>query len=183
MVIDSAAISQLWIKAKNGDSKAENEVFAYLFVRFKRFAKRKIKEKEDAKDLAQDAIIVVLQKYKTMTFTTGFEAWAYGILKNKIGNYLQKEEKRRKNVVDSSFIEKSTKDSNIMDPNLVRLITECLKKILQKSQRYARVLNLIYQGYKANEIARKLNIKRNNVYTILNRGRSLLKYCINTGQV
>ncbi|NIO21904.1 MAG: hypothetical protein GTN76_14535, partial [Candidatus Aenigmarchaeota archaeon] len=81
-------MDELLSKAREGDEKAERELFQYLFVRFKALAKRRIGEGE-AEDIAQEACLTVLEKYKTQTFTKGFETWAYGVLKMKIGNYMQ----------------------------------------------------------------------------------------------
>ena len=96
-------MNQLVAKAKAGDKKAKNELFQYLFIRFNLFAKRKVREDKDAEDLAQEACMTIIEKYKTEKFTVNFQAWAYGVLKMKIGNYLQS--KKRLSGKQTSFDE------------------------------------------------------------------------------
>ena len=63
----SINMDQIFARAREGDEKAEQELFKYLFVRFKTLAERRI-GKGEAEDIAQEACMTVLQKYKTETF-------------------------------------------------------------------------------------------------------------------
>ena len=176
-------MDELLSRAREGDRKAEKELFQYLFVRFKTFAKRRIGEGE-AEDIAQEACLTVLQKYKAETFTKGFEAWAYGVLKMKIGNYMQGLRPRQKGLAPESEADQTQKfASPAPDYDLKRKLIDCLKQLIKRNRLYARVLNFIYQGYKADEICQKLRIKVNNFYVILNRGRRLLRTCLETGRI
>jgi len=167
-------------KAKAGDKKAEKEIFDYLFVRFKYLAKRRVGE-NDCDDLAQEACMTVLEKYKMEKFEISFLAWAFGILKNKIGNYYQTIKRRsdRELSLDDSIPASGTDQS----PELTRIILQCLKKMVGSFNRYARALNLAYQGYTTENICERLGITPNNYYVVLNRGRSLLKTCIEEGEL
>ena len=171
------------IKAREGDEKAERELFQYLFVRFSALAKRRI-GKGEAEDVAQEACLTVLQKYKTETFTKGFEPWAYGVLKMKIGNYMQGLMVKQKGLAPESEADRATSASSPA-PNydLKRKLIHCLKQIIKRNRLYARALNLIHQGYQAYEISQRLRVRPNNLYVILNRGRRLLKTCLETGAI
>lgn len=168
-------------KARKGDEKAERELFQYLFVRFKTLAKRRI-GKGEAEDVAQEACVTVLQKYKTETFTKSFEAWAHGVLKMKIGNYMQGLMVKQKGVAPESEADQAAGASSPA-PNydLKRKLIDCLKQIIKRNRLYARALNFVHQGYQTDEISRKLRIRPNNFYVILNRGRRLLRTCLETG--
>lgn len=168
-------------KAKTGDKQAEKQIFDYLFVRFKYLAKRNIGI-EDCEDLAQEACITVLEKYKDEEFTISFTAWAYGVLRMKIGNYLQS--KQRISGKRSSLNEevKLSQDSTT-EPRLIQLLIECIKEISKAYLRYARTLNLNYQGYSTEEICKRLDITTSNYYVILNRGRAMLKKCLGKGGI
>jgi len=177
-------MKQLLERALAGDEEAEKELFQYLFVRFKLFAKRNIGGEQDAEDIAQDACITILEKYKSQSFTSSFESWAYGILRMKIGNFLQKKEVRKCVQLSNPNVANMTGSmSNCCDHDLRRRISDCARKIINSYPRYARVLNLIHQGFKINEISEKLDITPNNLYVILNRGRLILKSCLKTGGV
>lgn len=176
-------MNQLLTRAKEGDEKAENDLFQYLFVRFKTLAKRRIRG-EAAEDIAQEACLTVLKKYKTETFTKGFETWAYGVLRMKIGNYLQGRRFKQKRFVPEPEIQQTTKiASPEPDYILKKVLIDCLKKIMKRNPRYARVLNLVHQGYKTDEICQRLQIRPNNFYVILSRGRRMLRTCLETGRI
>jgi RNA polymerase sigma factor (sigma-70 family) len=176
-------MENLIAKAREGDEKAEKKLFQYLFVRFKVIAKRRIGEGE-AEDIAQEACFTILQKYKTETFSKGFEAWAYGVLKMKIGNYIQGLMAKQKSLASESEADQALKNSSL-EPNydLKRNLIHCLKQIINRNPLYARVLNFIHQGYRTSEICERLKIKPNNFYVILNRGRGMLKTCLETGRI
>jgi RNA polymerase sigma factor (sigma-70 family) len=177
-------MNQLLKRALAGNEDAEKELFQHLFVRFRLFAKRKIGEVQDAEDIAQETCITVLEKYKSQSFTAGFESWVYGILRMKIGNFLQKKAVRKcVRLSKPDVIDMTGSMSNCCDHDLRRRISDCAKKIICSYPRYARVLNLIHQGFRIDEISRRLAITPNNIYVILNRGRSILKSCLKTGGV
>jgi DNA-directed RNA polymerase specialized sigma24 family protein len=82
-------LGSLLKRALAGDQGAEAELFQTLSLRFTAIAKRRIREKEAAEDIAQDACATILHKYKSESFTVSFAAWAFGVLWMKIGNHLQ----------------------------------------------------------------------------------------------
>jgi len=169
-------MDELVEKAKAGDESAEKEIFDYLFVRFKYLAKRRIGN-EDYEDLAQEACVTVLEKYKTEEFTVNFTAWAYGVLKMKIGNWLQAKQRMSGKITsyDEAY---AIADNSEISADLRRYLIKCIKKIAGLFSRYARVMVLSYQGYNTDEICERVKISPNNYYVTLNRGRSLLKDCL-----
>ena len=139
---------------------------------------------EDAEDLAQEACLTILQKYKTETFQKSFEAWAYGVLKMKIGNYIQGPLKKQKRMVPELEMRtplKSEPQASLSD--LRRQLLGCLKKLIKLNPAYARALNFVHQGFKTGEICQKLSITRNHFYVILSRGRHMLETCLKTGRI
>jgi RNA polymerase sigma factor (sigma-70 family) len=176
-------MKELIARAIAGDSHAEREIFERLTVRFRFIAKRYMRD-ENAEDVAQDACLTILQKYKKQNFETGFEAWAYGVLRMKIGNFLQKQATVKKNIADGQMIENQAEISQSReDFELRRRLLLCLKKINRSHHLYARVLNLTHQGYTTDEICGMLQIKSNYLYVILNRGRKMLRKCLDAGEV
>jgi RNA polymerase sigma factor (sigma-70 family) len=170
--------------ARNGDGEAEEKILKNLFVRFVAIAKRRLGSKDDAEDIAQEACATVLAKYKVDLSIVNFDAWAYGVLRMKIGNHLQKKTTRQ----ECPLLETESHDSaealaQRHDPELGLRLNDCVRRLIVSFPRYARVLNLIHQGYKSDEICRKLKISPNNVYVILSRGRSMLRNCLETGGV
>jgi RNA polymerase sigma factor (sigma-70 family) len=172
---------QLLDKALQGDKASENEILSQLRVRFHYLAKRRIGE-ADAEDIAQEACITVLEKYHTEMPPAGFEAWAYGVLRKKIGNYLQSREVRRRVTVSGRQPDDVLDPAReTVDPALKMRLIHCLKNLVGSFPRYARVLNLIHLGYNTTEICARIRVKPNNLYVMLNRGRRMLKDCVEKG--
>lgn len=171
-------MENLLTRARNGDKSAETELFQFLLVRFHYLAKRKGLG-DDAGDIAQDACLTVLEKYREADLEGSFEAWAYGILKRKIGNYYQHREVHRRVILEDEG-SKSVMDypAKTSHPETKRRLYRCLQKLIQGFPRYARALNLIHQGYKTDEICQRMAVKPGNLYVILNRGRQILSDCL-----
>ncbi len=166
------------ILAKQGDKAAENRFFEYLHSRFTLIATRRVGV-DHAEDIAQEACITVLQKYKTGVPEDRFEAWAYQILRNKIGNFLQGRDVRRNVASGLERIEDvGAKGSEVIDPALRIRLLDCLRLISRAVPRYARVLNLVHQGYNTIEICARISVKPNHLYVILNRSRKMLSDCL-----
>jgi len=174
-------LQQLVIKAKQGDKAAETQIFEYLRVRFVLLAKRRI-GKEHCEDMAQEACITVLEKLKTDSPEENFEAWAYQVLRNKIGNYLQGTNLRQKKMVSTEYIEYLDKPAAAdLDPMFKKRLMDCLRKLIKSNRRYARVLNFAHQGFDTDEICQRMEMKSNHLYVMLNRSRKMLSDCLEGG--
>ena len=82
-----ATIPQLLDRVKAGDKQAEQELLGNLLERFRVFATHRMRNREAIEEVIQDSCLTVLTKYKNETFTVGFEAWAWGVLRINIKNY------------------------------------------------------------------------------------------------
>ncbi len=176
-------MEELLLQARQGDRSAEDEIFRYLEFRFTYIAKQYL-SREDAEDVAHDTCITVLQKYRTEEFSESFEAWSYGILRFKIGNFFQKQRVRRRLTSSADplcDISENSHQKHDLAPDFLRRLTLCFQRLLDRSPRYARVLNLSHQGYDATYICSKLGIKRGNLYMMLHRGRATLSDCLRRG--
>ena len=176
--------NDLYEKARNGDDAAENRLFEQLTVRFRYLATLKLGNEADAEEIAQEALMVISKEYKEITIEISFAAWAYKVLENRILNFL-----RSKTVRQCSFEEKKrigdSLDGYHSTPaaDLKRRLLDCLRKLGGSNPRYARILNLHYQGFTTNEICEKMEITSGNFYVILSRARSLLQECLDKGGI
>ncbi|MBD3402033.1 sigma-70 family RNA polymerase sigma factor [candidate division GN15 bacterium] len=169
-------LKTLFDRARSGDTAAEEEMFAYLRARFTFIAKRRVRE-GDAEDIAHEACMTVLDRYRALAPDTEFEAWAYRVLRNKIGNYLRHGAVRRRYDASPDAPDSLGK-GRATDPDTVLTLVECLRRLVRTHPRYARVLNLHHHGYDSEEICRRLEISRSNLYSMLSRARALLTECI-----
>jgi RNA polymerase sigma factor (sigma-70 family) len=175
-------INRLQELARTGDVTAEKLLFKTLDDIFSLFVQQKVWDSSFAEEITQDALMVVSTKYKTIEFETSFTAWAYKVLQNSVLKYY-----RTKKIKERKFTEYSEKfkpsEATELSAEANLNLKKCLKKINQHNTRYARIINLRYQGFSTEEICQKMNLTRNNVYTILMRARSLLKQCLETGGI
>jgi len=172
-------MDNLLARARDGDKSAEEEIFQHLLVRFRLFSRHKIGDHDIADEIAQKACLTILKKYKTAKYTIGFEAWAYGVLKMTIKNHFSSlKTNQNMSLTDMGGGEETIPAAASTKPELERRLTDCLRRLFKINRRYARVLNLSYQGYETDEICRKLDINRNNLYVTLNRARTILWACL-----
>jgi len=170
-------LNELYKLARTGDCEAEQSLFRDLTVRFLAFTKLRVREKEEAEDIVQDALSVICSRYATMDFAGSFTAWSYEVLKNHIRNHMSKQSRRRRldrrNPRDE--VQPATWRPDVL---LESRLIECLRRICATNARYARVLNLSHQGYSMDEICSRLGITKNNSYVLLSRARSMLERCL-----
>jgi RNA polymerase sigma factor (sigma-70 family) len=174
-------LEQLLVRARAGDRTAEQEMFEYLLARFTYLAQRRISA-EEARDVAQDACLTVLEKYRTEAPQERFLPWAYEVLRNKIGNYYQHQKVQKRVMADlppDSPAQSPDRAEADLETRL-RLIL-CMKRLVKAYPRFARILNLIYQGYTTDEICERMRLTANNLYVSLTRSRKLLNNCLEKG--
>jgi RNA polymerase sigma factor (sigma-70 family) len=175
-------LDEILESAKRGDETAKEKIFDYLYVRFKTFATYKVGEGQ-SHDIAMEACTIVLQKFNDLEITQGFESWAGMVLTNVLRNYYRTSKIRNGVMVPELNSERRLEFSSEPDYHLKLTFYDCLDKILESHPRYARVLNLVINGYKTDEISKKLKTNPKHVYVILNRGRKLLEKCLETGGI
>ena len=177
-------INDLYIEACRGDEGSERKLFQALAVRFRLFLAQRVGSEQDIEEIVQDTLMTIYGEYKDLKVISSFSAWAYKVLENRMLSYFSTQSRL---TVREKYIEKiyrSLKPDNPIDlEELQGRLLDCLKKICGVNPRYARILNLHYQGYGTNDICRKLNITAGNFYTILSRARSLLEYCLDKEEI
>lgn len=176
------SINTLYSKAIDGTKSDEDRLFEHLSVRFRVFVGQRIWDAEDAEEVVQDALLKISGLYRDIEVRASFSSWAYQVLVNEMRNYIRKR-KRHGTHVDPGIEEEAVYGSWQPDPNVEPRLIECVRKLARRNQRYARILNLKYQGFSANEICSKLGISENNFYVILSRARGLLKNCLEKGDL
>lgn len=177
-------IDRLFVKAKEGNQGAEEELFQYLLVRFAAITRRRIWEAKCREDVVQEALQIVLEKYKTDASIRSFGGWAYGVLDFTIVHYAERKTKEGKLFVESPETNQGSESwCEQSDPLLKKRLMDCLAQVIKRYPRFAPILDLLLEEWKPNEISRELRIKPNNLYVILYRARRLLENCLEKGRI
>jgi len=166
--------------ARSGDKAAEHDLFQKLSVRFGLIAHQRIYSEVDAEDVVQISLMTIAREYKQVNFEISFSAWAHKVLDNRIlAHFKEKRSHGGQPVSQPDIMNQS--DAWTPDPTLESRLLDCLQEMSAHDRRYARILNLHYQGYTAQEVCEKLRISRNHSYVILFRARSMLEKCLKKG--
>lgn len=163
--------------AQTNNELAERELFLLLTDSFRIFAQHKIRDSAEVEDIVQDALAVVAQKYREMTFASSFAGWAHNVLRNTLLSHIR--EKATHSRLRPEVMAAMDRGADPpVDLDFERKVTHCVEQVAQQNRRFARALNLRYQGFTVEEIAAKLEIKTDYLYVVLARARSMLEACL-----
>lgn len=175
-------IESLYQSTVNGDKSAADRLFSELFLRFRIIVRKRIWKEDDAEDVVQEALKDISANYRTAKLQSPFAAWAYKVLLHKVWNYYRDKKMQSKRFVPLDELDIQG-EGWVPDPTLEHELKKCLQKLIRVNARYARILVLIYQGFSSGEICRKMEISKANCYAILSRARSMIKLCMQKGDI
>jgi len=180
--VAESSINQLYNVARTGDPGAEERLFKGLTERFSLFVQHRIYSRQDAEEVVQDSLTAIAEQYREIEITKSFTAWAYRVLENKLLHYYRTKKSHARKL-ERLAANKTSDAAYDADPSFRRRLLDCMKKVSRANIRHARILNLHYQGYSVEDICGKLGVTRNNLYIILSRARSMLKACVEKGDL
>ena len=161
----------------DGDKASEDRLFEALRVRFELLARRRVRDSRDAEEVVQRSLMVVFEKYRSMTFEVSFSAWAHKVLEFEILKLY-----RTRSKIDETFVPSEDggppQASVNPDPHLKWKLVDCMKRLCDTNYRYAKILALRFQGFKTGEICDELNLTQTNFHVLLSRARAALRRCL-----
>lgn len=175
-------IAELYKRVSGGDTAAREQLYQQLYVSFRVIARHRIKDWNEAEEVVQAAMVKVSTRLDQLADVEGFAAWAHKILRNEVIDYYRGEQTRRRRETDLEDVN-ITPPSRVEDHDLKIRLKECLKKLNAGFGRHARILNMRYAGYDTREICSRLGVTPNNLYVMLCRARTLLKQCLESGEI
>jgi RNA polymerase sigma-70 factor (ECF subfamily) len=172
-------------KSKNGDIESfEKLIEKYQVVAFN-IAYRMVGNKEDAKDIAQEALIKVYKSLKSFKGDSSFSTWLYKIVTNTCIDAIRKLKKVQTYSLDKEFETENGNFSFQIADN--KYLPDRLYEVKEKKELVQTALNKIDEKYKSVLVLRDIQgftyeeiskITQNPIGTIksrINRGRLLLK--------
>jgi RNA polymerase sigma-70 factor (ECF subfamily) len=133
-----------------------------------------MKNEDDAKDVFQEAFIIVFQKISQYKFEGSFEGWLKRIFINKLIETLNKKKK------ESFFLDVFDPETDEIAEEELGIIPISQEKMLEYIQdlpdQYRMVFNLyVFEKMKHKEIAKLLQISEGTSKSNLNRAKRILQ--------
>lgn len=175
-------IDDLVEKAQQGDKGAERALFRQLTARFRIILHHQVRNHDEVEDIMQEALTAIAREYKSLTVQSSFAGWAVRVLQNRLLMFYRSRQTQRRRFADVEQADAMIAEQSV-GHELKASLLECVRKICRANTRYARILVLSFQGFKVDEICRRLEVTRTNCYSLLSRSRSLLELCLETGEI
>jgi RNA polymerase sigma factor (sigma-70 family) len=172
-------INSLHSQAQSGNEAAQEQLFSVLAGRFRLVTRQRIRNRDDAAEVVQKALMTVAEKYKEVEIETSFAAWANQVLNNKILDHYRAQGRNTERLVplEDSGSEIASPPS---DPDMIRRLVECLKIVRAANKRFGRALVLHYQGFTVVEMCESLGVERSRLYKVLSAARKQLRMCLDS---
>jgi len=179
---------KLVLQCRNGDKKAFSLLVKRWHQKFCKQAYWYTKDKDLAKDIAQESWIIIFRKLDTIKDPNSFGSWALSILNRKAIDALRKEKRidtkshsyHENPQVENDAIENNKNVDNCnnnIDTDSSRIIMNSIKKLPENQQ---VVLRLFYvEEYSVVEISSILKVSKGTVKSRLFYAREKLKSHLN----
>ncbi len=144
---------------KNGDTKGLRAIYQNFLPRISNFIRSKGGSSDDAKDVFQDAIVIIYEKSKAADFqlTSGFYTLLYGICRNIWGNRLQKSSSKNELPIPEETQYRADDDTQqlLEQEEENKLFWSAFKQLGDDCQ---RLLKLFFTKVKMAEIVEKMQL-------------------------
>lgn len=167
------------IKAyQEGNQQVITELVKRWHVAFCKIAFLQVKDREVAKDIAQESWRVILKKLATIEDSNKFKSWALRIINNKAIDYLRSVQRKRKQLALLKINEVNVAIEDKKDAQ--HFYQAVLKKGIEAlSEKERTIITLFYvHEYSLKEIGALLNITVGTVKSRLFRAREHLKLIV-----
>jgi len=166
-------LTQLMAKARQGDTKAYEQVLAICSNLVRRMIIRKIADERDLEDIVQNTLLAIHNASHTYNTERSFMGWIYAIAKFKLNDFLKAHYKKNEFIDDSidedSFV--SDIDSSEL-PSSAELLNELLQELPPHHRRIVHLLKV--DGYSIKEVCSQLNMSESAVKVTAHRAYKAL---------
>ena len=172
-VMPDVSFLNLLERCKNGDPKAQKEIYKDHFGLGMAVCQRYCKSREEALEIYNNAWLKVFNNLHTYKPTHSFQSWFKRILINASIDYFRK---NQKHYYHSDLESAYQVGSNGNSPD-ANLLEDDLMEILQSLPENYRINFTLFaiEGYPHQEIAKMLNISEGTSKSNVSRARDLLR--------
>jgi RNA polymerase sigma-70 factor (ECF subfamily) len=137
-----------------------------------------VHNRSDAEDLFQEASVVMWDKYEMYDREQAFGAWAIGIAKNKVFEYLRNNKKTKVVLSDQFYCDISELAEKTTDDVKARIeaLNDCMGQLREKDR---KLMSLRFYSKKTvRDISQLLERSTNSLYKSYTRIICLLQECV-----
>ena len=171
-----STLEALLRRARGGEARPRDEIFAFLGARFLRLAKLRIGE-EDAHDVLQEALMVIDAHLGELESVEGLLAYGHQVLRNKIGNYYRKRDRRKPHhgELDAAPEPSVTIDEELETADLKRLLARAIERLGETRPLCRTLLDGLCKGRSIRDLSEQVRLRRSQVDDRLFRCRRMLR--------
>ncbi|MCI8670012.1 MAG: RNA polymerase sigma factor [Lachnospiraceae bacterium] len=157
-------VSELVIKAKEGDTAAFSELYQQIYKDMYRYAYYMLENRQEAEDMVSDTVIEVYQGIRKLRGNEKFRAWVFKILSNKC-RARRKQLTKKYLSLDDESVNRNLKTVNEYEKE------QDLKHAFEEltSEERDLVSMAVFGGYKSWEIGELMNMKAATVRSKISR--------------
>jgi len=131
------------------------------------------KDKEIAKDIAQEGWIIIMNKLHTLENPDSFKSWAFRVIYTKAIDAVKRRNKESKNLESGGIIEPGTAPSEEESKHIQIALLKAIRELPKEKQ---DIIRLFYaEEYSISEISAFLKIPTGTVKSRLFKAREKLK--------
>ncbi|MES2519802.1 MAG: RNA polymerase sigma factor [Bacteroidota bacterium] len=172
---------QLIKSCLKGEASGYNTLYAQYAPKMLVLCSRYVTDFDDAKDLLQEGFIKVFEELHRFRNEGSLEGWIRRIMVNEALNNYKKVSKIQHQTDDIGVVHHEIPCESIVDVESQLNNKELLALVQTLPPSYRMVFNLyVFEGYKHQEIAKKLGIGEGTSKSNLQDARRLLQLKINT---
>lgn len=173
MKTDQTIDEELVEAYKSGDKKALAALVKRWHKLFCDKAYWLVKDKDAAKDIAQDSWTIIIHKIESLKEPKQFKFWAYRIVCNKATDWLRLQSKSQKQTVSYNQDIESDDNAHSENENIKRIL---LKAVHELPSHQKKVVRLFYiESYSLKQISELLEISVGTAKSRLFHAREKLK--------
>ena len=189
-----ASFDTLGDRAAGGDGRAEAVLFEELRVRFLTITKRRV-QPDHVEDVVQDALRIILGKYRERSRDCGLLVWSLTVLRNVIGNHYQTRRRETERTTQVEDWQRIGEETPCKDPSggldhdeTAGLLENAVAELARRSPRCGDIFRHILESHERGGGQREISqrafetvclehpdLTRNTFYVALHRCRAQLR--------
>lgn len=170
---DQVLTEWLVLHAQGGNARAMDQLLKHWYPKLLRYASNQIENREAAKDVVQETMMIVARRIGRLRDPAAFPKWTYQILQRRGVDYLRKEIRNRRNTDASPRCDEALDGDPMGDLDVRMTVNNALQSLQSDSYQIVHLRYLL--GLDLREIANVVGIPTGTVKSRLHSARAQLR--------